>query len=129
MFDNLNQPNLKRRLHRLFVRMNQALYVCLTNQRRALFWVLFVSLSSGWAITTGRLLFPMGNKRKGSFSRTLRRSASLGIEPGVINLSAGFILYSGYACLTFNRQLQFVLWLDLNLAVDKETMKVIIMFF
>ena len=53
----------------------------------ALFWVLFARISSGWATTTGKLLDPVGIRRKMSFPTTRRRIAEAGIEPEVSNVS------------------------------------------
>ena len=79
-------PN--RYMVRSSVRMNQALCVCLTTVKQSKpFQVLFASLLSGWATTTGRLLGLNGNKCKVSFPRTQRRIASSGIEPGVSSFS------------------------------------------
>ena len=50
------------------------------------FLVLFARLLSGWTTTTVDFLVPMENKRKVPFLKTQRRTASLGIEPGVNNL-------------------------------------------
>ena len=72
--------------------MKQAFASVELQQRKALFWILFASLSSGLQPQRADCSASTGNKCKVSFPKIQLRIASLGIEPGASNLCAVYCL-------------------------------------